>query len=228
MNTTKKKYIEEIKRFSQKLERASQWQRSKRSIGYIERAKQKSYVYEFYCYIRIIADLKNNYKILYVPGGGIDPNKFPKAAADKSNCPRFDLYDKKSNKHLYQICVGTKVKSASTNKEVHPDITFQSWDAPNDPEEKHLLLMMDAKFKKNSNDSLPLDEILSFGGLVDKVYKLNTKTSPIIHFKELKDILGNTVLTNGKTHDSTDTLLKAYQIKEVEMFDVGKNYRVKG
>jgi hypothetical protein len=228
MNTTKKKYIEEIKRFSKKLEKAARWQKSKRSIGYIERAKQKSYVYEFYCYIRIIADLKRHYNIVYVPGNTADPHKFPKAAAEKINSPRFDLYDKKTSRCVYQVCVGTKVGSSITNKEVHPDITFQTANAPNNPEAKHLLLMMDAKFKKNSTDTLPFDEVLAFIGFVNIVYELNRKTVPKILFDKLHDILGNTILTNGRAHDVIDSIHKTNKIKEVEMFDVGKNYKVKG
>ncbi len=228
MRQEKKNYIDEIVRFSEKLGKASHWHDSGKTVGYIERANKNCYVYEFYCYMRIIADLMNGYDVVYVPGKGADPHKFPQAAAEKNHVPRFDLLDKKTGKVLYQVCTGTRIGTKYPGQNIHPDISFQTGNASDNPTWKDLLMIMDAKFKKNPGHKLPMDEVTSFCELVNNIFELNTSPIPKIKFNELRDIVGHALLTNGLAHNDDSKYVKSRKIKEVEFFDVGKRHNVKG
>lgn len=227
MSKEKKKYIDEIKRFSEKLELAATWNGSNKTVGYIERANKNNYVYEFYCYIRIIADLLREYKVVYQPGKGMNPHKFPQAAAEKFNVPKFELLDRKTGETMYQVCTGTRIATKYPGQNIHPDISFQAGTASDEPTWKDLLMIMDAKFKMNPNDRLPMDEVTSFCELIN-IFELNKALLPEIKFNELKDIVGHALLTNGLAHNVDSKYVKSRKIKEVEFFDVGKEHKVKG
>ncbi|MCC6372291.1 MAG: hypothetical protein IT236_14910 [Bacteroidia bacterium] len=228
MKLNKEKYVDAIISFAKLLNKASHWEHSKQTVGFIERANNDHYLYEFYCYIRIVSDLTANYTVKYVSGKGKYPDKFPQAAAKKRLVPRFEIYDKKTDKKLFQICTGTKVKSVHDFYNVHPDISFQKAHAGDEPENSDLLMVMDAKFKRQPDKRLPFDEITSFCELVNGIYGLQKKKLPELKFHRLKDILGNALLTNALAHNDNDTYISGRNIKEIEAFDVGKIYRVKG
>lgn len=221
------KFLKDIKEYSKRLKRASRWHNSGRSIGFIKDYQSDCYAYEFYCYVRVLCGLKEQYKLQYVPGKGNDPDKFPRRYMAKKNAPRFDAYCKEK-KFNFQVCVGTGVPLLTDGRMIYPDISFQSIDAPAEPHAEDVLMIMDAKFKKNENHKLPNDEVAVFENHVRRL-GLQGKTLPPIEFSgELEPLKGNSLLTNARASTEKDVYLRTACIKEVERFDVGKAYKVKG
>ena len=221
------KFLKDIKEYASRLKKASRWESSGRSIGHIERNNSDCYAYEFYCYVRVLCGLKDKYKLKYVPGGGSEPDKFPRVRTAKRNAPRFDAFCKKG-KLNFQVCGGTGVPLLTDGRMVYPDISFQDIGAPLKPRTTDVLMIMDAKFKKNDKHKLPYDEVAVFENHVRRL-GLHKKKLPAIEFDgELKPIKGNSLLTNARACSQKDAFLKEAKIKEVEQFDVGKKYKVKG
>lgn len=144
--------IDQINSFASSLYDVSKWKTSSDPFGHIDPKTADNYVYEFYCYMRILEDLQTNYKVRFVPG----TNTFPKKSADKKNgWSRFDLYDKNNGTLLFQVCAGTNIEhTAIANYTVAPDISFQTDNSPAEPNENHVLMIFDSKYKtgKKSND----------------------------------------------------------------------------
>ena len=54
--------LKEIKDYAKSLRKASRWSNSNETIAHIQTSKnektKREYIYEFYCYLRILKDLK--------------------------------------------------------------------------------------------------------------------------------------------------------------------------
>lgn len=227
------KFISTLKEYSALLEKCSIWENSKDIIAPIFNADNNSsatdcYIYEFYCYIRIIVDLKHNYTIKFKEGTGKTQFKFPQAAANKKGKPLFLAYDS-NGEVAFQICAGTKIACTVDSEENHPDISFQLPSASEDPTHEDLIMIMDAKFKENDEDPLPKTEVYKFGVIVD-LFDLRGILKENIIFHELKGFDTNCLITNGTSYSSsTDIrLLQKYVIKEVENFHPNKRFKVIG
>lgn len=224
-------FIETIKEYSLLLSECSVWNNSKDILAPIftnsnTESATDCYIYEFYCYISIIVDLKNNYEITFKEGIGANKYKFPQAAANKSGKPLF--YASKDGKIEFQICAGTKIDSVINSEENHPDISFQLPNATDNPTHDDLIIIMDAKFKENG-DSLPKTEIYKFGMIID-LFELKGQPKKDIHFYNYKGFESNCLITNGKAYsDPSNTLfLEKYSIKEIECFFPGKLFKIVG
>lgn len=224
-------FIKHINQYTALLKEASVWHNSKEILAPIITEKNTelasdNYIYEFYCYISIIVDLQANYEIKFVPGKGDYKYKFPQAAAPKAGKPKFLAYN--NNELQFQICAGTKIKSAFASEENHPDISFQAANASDDPTLDDLILIMDAKFKERF-DSLPKTEVYKFGFIIG-LFKLNAKPKLIVRFKKYVGFEANCLITNGKSYsDNSDVeLLKYHFIKEVESFYPAAKFKIVG
>jgi hypothetical protein len=221
-----KELTTKIKELSVRLESAGRWEKSKRSIGEVIKGN-KNYIYEFYCLITIISDLSVNHKVEFVKGQGKDPYKFPKGSALKKNSPKFLIKDKNNNV-ITQVCAGTRVESQYSSPKFHPDISFQKPTAGDKPEFNELIAIMDAKFKKDPNQKLPIDEIHSFTGQL-RAFKLDSLKRPhSLNFHNLKPVFGNSILTNGNSFEGDVRILVDGNLKEVSNFYPGKKYKIKG
>ncbi|MBQ0786583.1 MAG: hypothetical protein KBT69_03725 [Oceanihabitans sp.] len=78
--------LKEIKDYAIALRKASSWSNSNETIAHIQTSDneetKREYIYEFYCYLRILKDLKVNYDLELIPGE-LQKVLFPKAPALK-------------------------------------------------------------------------------------------------------------------------------------------------
>ena len=144
--------LNEINQVAIALEDASVWCNSEKPVAHVksrEDERAKSYIYEFYCYMRIVADLMENYVLEYIPGEGKFLHKFPQAPANKKGKPRFHVYEKKKSNEKgslkFQLCAGTKIEGKFESENNHPDISFQKPKASEDPKFSDLIMIYDAR-----------------------------------------------------------------------------------
>jgi hypothetical protein len=184
-------------------------------------------IYEFYCLMRILSDLKTNYKIILVPGK--PANKiFPQSPALKRGWPYFIIENLKDKNNRFQVCYGTKIRMKPTSKTTFAlDISIQKHDSTDDPDRSMVDLIMDAKFKYSTNSSLPVEQLHSF---MQRVSALGTnKASSIqLSLNTLSNLKGNCLLTNGNALEDHEDYCRDYYIKQVEQFDINKAYNVVG
>lgn len=224
--------LEKINAYSGSLKKASIWAGSEESIAYVKKKandeKGVNYIFEFYCYMRIINDLSKNYSCKYIPGSGKNPHKFPQASALKKDKPRFDIIDKTTGKRLFQVCAGTKINGKYSSEKDHPDISFQKDCAcEENPDCKDLIMIFDAKFQLNDGSTLKKGELDKFESILRRL-NLNKNPDTEILFDEFKDFNGNCLITNVKCHSTTTERLKGEFMKEVEFFFPNKTFKVIG
>lgn len=224
---SKKQYICQLRK---SIENLSTWESSGKAFGHTDKIKNKypDRLYEFYCYIRIIDDLRVNYSIKLIPGNR--KLLFPQKPAKKDQgWARFDLSDNISGKLLFQVCFGTKVKlSASPKTTFAADISFQKSNAKNDPDESDVEIIIDAKYKENKSTKLDIATIKEFAKSVHDfgVHAIKAKK---IKFEKLKDIEVNCLLTNGETIDMHEQYCKNNCLQQVGRFDCdGRKFNVIG
>jgi hypothetical protein len=227
-----KDYLKHIQSYAQLLQQSAVWNDSREILAPIitddgSADAADNYIYEFYCYICIIVDLRHNYELEFIEGDGKFQFMFPRAASLKKGKPRF--HARKNGNLEFQICAGTKINGIIDSEKNHPDISFQQPAATDDPSETDLIIIMDAKFKEGNNASLPKDEVYKFGIIVD-LFDLRKQPSINIDFHAFKEFYGNCLISNAKAYsDPADLrLLKKYAIKEVENFLPNQKFNVLG
>ncbi|NVM66881.1 hypothetical protein FHW88_005199 [Mucilaginibacter sp. SG538B] len=218
-------FIDHITNYASLLKSGSVWHDSTEVLAPVlgdddNDPAMNDYIYEFYCYLSVIVDLKTNYELKFVEGDGEYKFNFPRKAAPKKGKPLFHAFE--SGKLAFQICAGTMINCDYQREKNHPDISFQLADASDDPTEEDLIIIMDAKFTENHKSRLSKTEFYKFGGITD-VFDLRGKPKTIIKFNKLADMFGNCLITNGRAYaDPTDLKLsKRWAIKEVEHFSPG-------
>ncbi len=221
-----------INEYVKKLAEASVWHESRKSIPFIRELDEDTsqfYIYEFYCYIRIVEDLKNvkEYQLEYIPGKGDFLHKFPKAPANKKGKPRFHVFNKKNGELICQVCAGTKVKGCIGRENFYPDISFQNGKdkKEEDPDYTHLIMIHDAKFQQKTGSTLRRDEMIKFAQIVF-IYDLHKGRSINVKFNQLKGLEGNCLLTNVKGNEDSVEYLESVGIKEVVEFYDGNPVQV--
>ncbi len=225
-------FISTLKEYSKMLQSCAVWQDSGDILAPVFSDKDNSvandcYIYEFYCYVSIIVDLKNIYEIRFKEGKGKTKYKFPQAAANKAGKPHFLAF--KNNQLEFQICAGTRIDSVVESEDNHPDISFQAPDASDNPTHEDLIAIMDAKFKENENETLPKAEVYKFATIID-LFELRGGLKKEIEFYRFKGLEGNCLITNGKSYSNPSDvkLLNKYSMKEVENFSPGKKFNIIG
>ena len=218
-------FIDHINAYASLLKNGAVWQNSNEVlapvIGNDEQGQSANdYIYEFYCYLSIIVDLKSNYEIEFVKGDGIYQFNFPRKAAPKKGKPRFHAYEKGIK--AFQICAGTMINCEFEREKNHPDISFQLPEATEEPTEQDLIIIMDAKFTENPKSRLSKTEFYKFGGITD-VFDLRGKPKAAINFNKLAGMYGNCLITNARAYaDAADLKLsRRWWIKEVVHFTPG-------
>ena len=224
-----KELLKEIKQYAKTLSTASKWNGTKESIAAIEAQKNKKngtdYIYEFFCYLTVLSDLKNNYELQFEKGSGRFRYAFPKAPALKKGKPYFKALNIKTSTEEFQICAGTKIATGFVKpKHRAPDISFQKPNTKDDPTSSDVYMIFDAKFNRpNSLKEATGQAEFSYVSQMIRDLKLEqAPLSPII-FDKLKDLLGNCIITNGRSSDSDIIRNKTNYLKEVENFTVPFN-----
>lgn len=224
---SKKQYINQLKK---SIENLSKWESSGKAFGHFKKINNKypDRLYEFYCYIRIIDDLRNSYSVKLIPG--TRKIIFPQKSAKKNGgWARFDLKDINTGEILFQICFGTKVKISSSPKTTFAaDISFQKSDATNDPDENDVELIMDAKYKESNLTKLDIETIKEFAKSVQD-FGVQTIKAKKFKFDNLKEIEVNCLITNGRTIDIHEQYCKNNCVQQVGSFDCdGRKFDVVG
>lgn len=224
---TPQELIDNINSYATSLHEVSKWKNSSDPFGHIDSKTEDNYVYEFYCYMRILDDLRAKYEVRFVPG----TKSFPKKPADKKNgWARFDLHDKQNGTLLFQVCAGTNVEhTIITNYTVAPDISFQMDNSPDEPNENHLLMILDSKYKTGNSDEKKIDisTLREFANIV-RDFDLNATKSSQIILDKLNSLTGNCLLSNGQTSKKHQPFCSHSKIKQVGKFIPKKLYEVVG
>jgi hypothetical protein len=224
--------LKEINAYTSKLEKASSWHGSEKSLAEVELQKAKKfgedYIYEFYCYLRVLSDLQHKYLLRFIPGSGAFSYKFPKAPAPKKGKPYFVAVNQTSGKIAFQICAATEI-GTSYKRSPAPDISFQRAEASETPTFRDVIMIFDAKFIRSTSDKdkIGLDQFYYVSGMVRDLQIVDPSTCGI-EFRELAACLGNCILTNGDAHCQEHDYVKYHNLKTVEHFDVGKTFKVIG
>lgn len=224
--------IKQINDYATQLSKASLWEGTDLTLAPVEArnsdARGVFYIYEFYCIMRIIDDLCENYEMIFVPGKDEFEFKFPQASSNKEGKPKFSFY--KNKKHVFDLYGGVYIRGEYDCEEDHPDISFLLPNSPDDADENWLIMIMDAKFVTDFS-RLGKTEPSVFQCIVDR-YKLKDAPRVGIKFSKLLGIEGNTLLTNGLFHADKalglDRRLKDGFIKEVQKFYPNLDFEIAG
>jgi hypothetical protein len=219
--------LEQINTISKSLIRKKSWYSKDKPFGHInyKKKKEKNYIYEFYCYVKILKDLKGNYVVELIPGS----ENFPKSPAKKKDRSKFILRDKSNKNILFQVCAGTEITiSTVRNYTIAPDISFQRAGATDYPTENDVELIMDAKYKSNpNNNKLDIKQLQQFAKIIDDL-QVNGASSTTLLFDKYIDLLSNCLLTNGNGLEDKDDFCLKNNMKQVEKFDYRKSYNTIG
>lgn len=223
---------EDFKSLRDTTRKLSVWKSTGKCFGHFQileqlesQKKVQDRIYEFYCLLRVLEDLKKNYKIELINNPKND-KVFPQAPGKKENYTYFKLSIKSDPSSGFQVCFGTKIAlSKVVGKFIAPDISFQILASPLNPTESDVLLIMDPKYKFDSKKSLTTNELEKFMHWVHALQTSNASSEPI-DFDELTDLLGNSLLTNGNYIKGQEEYCKAYFVKQVSNFSLDVTARV--
>ncbi len=224
----------ELKRLKKATEKLTRWESSGKAFGHYQVIESKATItnradslYEFWCLMKILVDLKVNYNITLVPG---DPagKIFPQSPALKKGRPYFKIDLKTDSNNKYQVCYGTKIKlSLAPMTTIAPDISIQKHDATDNPDESMVELIMDAKFKYRNTAKLPIEQIHAFMQRVNALQTHNANKITL-QFNRLTPLKSNCLLTNGQALTDQREYCVLNNIKQVEQFDISSTYNVIG
>ena len=224
--------LKEIKKYALALRKASRWINSNQTIAHVQTSNneetKREYIYEFYCFLRVLKDLKANYDLELIPGEkhGV---LFPKAPGLKKNYPYFSVKSKKKGKERFQLCTGIKIVGWAGESSA-PDISFLNKKTGKTPSFNDVFMIYDAKFKHNESKKVSDSEFSKVCYMI-KNLDCETPLKKKIKFHEFigdKDINGNCLLTNGFAFKENEDHHKFFNIKEAEQFDINKTTNVIG
>lgn len=209
-----KNKIEKLKTMTTRI---SKWDSSNEVFGYFQNLKKKANedkIYEFYVYMRILSDLKKNYTVKFVPNKNA---VFPKAPALKSNYAYF-VVNSKIDSSGYQICYGTKIELSYSPKTLTaPDISFQDLNSPANPNENHIKIIMDVKYKYDSDENMNIALIHAFMQQITALKTSNAGSENLV-FNRLSDFKCNCLITNGEILDLHHDYCKTFFMKQIGNF----------
>jgi hypothetical protein len=218
-SSTSKYLMQHARAAAKKLSVSAKWAGSGRPVDIAD-----DFIYEMYVLLRLIDDLIKTYKVVYDPGVGKHMYCFPYKPSNKRGRPRFLIHDSTNNTLIYQICAGTKISDIH-NKQRSPDISFQKGNSPENPSYKDVVMLWDAKFRaRNGRISHP--ELSEFGRWVELFKLRDTKTFSVT-LDQLKDMVGNCLITNGKHSTEPPEECVRLNMKEVCSFFPGMTKKVK-
>ncbi len=218
----KQELLDKIDEFAKDLQKVSSWPNTRNPFGDVG-SGQDYYIFEFYCYVKVVHDLSIHQKVKLVRGakGYI----FPKGPAKKNEgWARFDIYNLQGQ-HLYQVCSGTDI-ALSKYPEVafSPDISFQWADATDEPTEADVVLIMDAKYKKSGIDFGILKEMAE----IVRSMEVESASNIELQFDKLPELKANCILTNGEVSRKHEGYCRLRRIRQIGRFGVGQNLVIAG
>jgi len=219
----RKDLLDKINSFADSLAKVSTWKNSKDAFGNIieykngvEKVSQSDYIYEFYCYMKIIEDLnkKSNQNVKFIKGNGI----FPRKPVIKKNRPYFIL--EVDNKEIFQICSGTQIQTKLKNIKKAPDISFQSITSDDDlPSYNDILAIYDAKYSESKKAiSFQEGQMVLFNRMI-RLLRQENPTNIEIYYTDYIDFKGNCLITNKKSYTTDIDELNEEKITVIEYFD---------
>lgn len=226
----RKDLLDEINSLADSLANVSIWKNSKDAFGHIieekdgvEKVAQKDYIYEFYCYMKIIEDLskKTNHTIQFIPGNLV----FPKSPSNKTARPYFILVV--NGNAMFQICSGTKIQSKVPNIKKAPDISFQSIESDDDlPSHNDVYAIYDAKYSDSgAAKSFQEGQMALFSRMI-RLLEQNGTTPIHGYYNHFTNFEGNCLITNKQSYTDDLEELAEEGITVVELFDKGKTFLV--
>jgi len=211
--------VSRVRQLRHSIRKLTRWDRSGEAFGYIEHGKklQVDYIYEFYCAMRILKDLNTHQSIKIVKG-----NKgylFPRKPANKGDWAKFLIREKGTRNVLFQFCLGTEITiSTSPLTKFGADISLQTKNAPDTPDESHVVWIMDGKYKKSNASKLDIGTIREFAKCVSDM-DAPKRTIHNLKFDELGDLNTNCLLTNGECIEDHRQYCINNKLRQVGKFD---------
>ncbi|MFT4779075.1 MAG: hypothetical protein ACI923_001610 [Flavobacteriales bacterium] len=225
---TRQDFLDEINDFSEKLGILSKWKTSGDAFGHLTQSiKGKSvvaniakpdYFYEFYCYIKILEDLQQEYKVEFEEGDKM----FPRKPANKKGKPFFKLL--KDGKEVFHVCAGTKILSIAGHQQEAPDISFQKPNAhPENPTYADVDIIMDPKYSESGEISAPKGAFNNFAMMVKHLQTENADNVKI-DFTNFHEFKGNLLITNRECYTQDLAVLKINSVNVVKNFNETKTF----
>lgn len=213
-----------IRKYAEVLSKASKWKNSKDAIVNINSTSnlktKKERIYEFYCALRMLNDLIQNYNIEIK--NNKHKNIFPKAPGSKKNYPYFLATSKSTKKPEFQICIGIDIEGKAGETSA-PDISFQVPKASLSPTHIDVIMISDAKFKHKITAKVADTEYYKVHGMV---VNLGCENAAIkakqIKFNKLTDFKSNCIITNGIEFNNNDNHHKLFHVREISNFEEGQ------
>jgi hypothetical protein len=210
----KQDLLKHIDDFSKGLQKASKWPNTINPFGHVGSAEDY-YIFKFYCYVKVLHDL-NEFQNVKIVGGTAKGYIFPKGPAKKNGgWSRFDIYNQ-SGDCLYQVCSGTDIALSNLpDVSFSPDISFQKPDASDEPTQNDVVLIMDAKYKKNGIDFGNIKE------MAEVVRSLETADASNIalKFNKLTELKTNCLLSNGGISSKHSKYCEMRFIRQIGQFN---------
>ena len=211
---TKNELIDAIGMMADHLKKTSRWQSkgADKPFGHINKDNQEDYIYEFYCYIRFVKELKEAGNHVAFDGLGANGNKFPLKPGNKSNgWAKFTIEDRQGD--LYDICGGTKIFNCVDDYSFGADISIQDQEPV--PKGEHVHIIIDAKYKSDDNDVLSISTLREFRavladfGFPKDVPNLNWNN---VTFKR------SCLVTNGKKNTANENYCDVHEFDQIDRF----------
>lgn len=222
--------INYLKQLRKSIEKLSKWETSGKAFGFIKTVPdtKDNYIYEFFCAMKVLEDLSISHAITLEPSPHNRQYKFPLKPGSKKNWARFLIKDNKSAAPIAQLCLGTEIKISTSPKTTFgSDISFQTPSASEDPDEKEVILIMDAKYKSDSKKRMNISTIREFAQCVHDMDAPKAQKSTL-KFTNLIGLDANCLFTNGLPDDKHESYCKQNKMKQVGTFDYNKKMQVVG
>lgn len=224
--------LRELKTYTETIKKASKWEGSGETISHASTGNNdkniREYIYEFYCYIRILNDLIKNYDLAFVPGTK-HKNHFPKSPGNKGEFPYFSVLSKDTGEEIFQICAGINIigQKGATSA---PDISFLQKATGLQPNYNDIEMLFDAKFKHNEDGKIAKGQFNDVFAMIFNLDCMKQPTNPVLfnEFVGALDLNGNCILTNGKAYSENIDHHQMHHIKVVEKFEIGQTIRIVG
>lgn len=211
--------IDDVRHSANRLGIAANWANTTQPLSI-----EDDFLYELFVLFRLITSLQKEYVVKYIPGDGENAHCFPKKPANKNGRPRFDIYTV-DGKRICQICAGTKIKDIHGTPHT-PDISFQTGNASDEPGYNDLILIWDAKYRKDNTSRISNSEVAVFGRWLE-LFDLRGKSPFHINLDNLSQLFGNCLISNGDFSTEPDIERKRLWLKEVSQFHPNTPYSIR-
>jgi hypothetical protein len=182
-------------------------------FGNLKNSKE-NYIYEFYCYVRFVEELSKVGNHIRFNHSGKKGPAFPKSPAEKiSGWAKFEITDN-SGTVLFDVCGGVNIHTKIDDYTYAADISIQT--TKDIPFPKDVYLIVDAKYKENPDDELPISQLREFRAVLKDLKFPKIVPKSII----LKGTTFNipTIVTNGKKNKKNAPYASKYSFNQVEEF----------